>query len=334
MVGTELWDLKSSPLANVFRIRESGAKKCLPKLCFVGLFDTIHDSSVDQSLQWPASIYLYHAASMHEDDNTLKVRLLSEDASKNAYETPKYVEAWFAGSHIDIGGGANQDGLSLYPLQWMLIEAQKKGLCLNKPILPDKKEGQLVEDIVQLVFPSSGKTLDSKSSVIDPWTLRYANNLTIQLYNLRISHQHGNLQQEQDQRPKKNVLIQARKEPGNHRIPANQRHNVKLNKTRPYTQHRYGGSGSIYRAIFASEETDTPSASRNELVGYSHDCKSIKEASEMRIYAQTNVIRCFWGSNTPFSIFSDGYLSSVSEGKRIAQRAFLGPPKIPRNEVA
>ena len=41
------------------------------------------------------------------------------------------LEAWFLGSHINIGGCARKDGLSLWPLQWILGEAEKFGLVLG-----------------------------------------------------------------------------------------------------------------------------------------------------------------------------------------------------------
>lgn len=46
-------------------------------------------------------------------------------------------EVWFAGVHSDVGGGYIEEnsGLSKYPLAWMLDEAAKAGLKVDKPML-------------------------------------------------------------------------------------------------------------------------------------------------------------------------------------------------------
>lgn len=42
-----------------------------------------------------------------------------------------YFEAWFFGYHHDIGGGNDQQGLALWPLQWILHAATEYGLVLD-----------------------------------------------------------------------------------------------------------------------------------------------------------------------------------------------------------
>lgn len=38
------------------------------------------------------------------------------------------IQAWFIDTHGDMGGSAEQDGLALYPFQWMMLGSQARGL--------------------------------------------------------------------------------------------------------------------------------------------------------------------------------------------------------------
>ena len=67
-------------------------------------------------------------------------------------------ELWFLGSHGDLGGGNKQDGLALYPCQWLLSEARDVGLHLEfTPTtystlnITDKPT---IDDPLKLCFPS------------------------------------------------------------------------------------------------------------------------------------------------------------------------------------
>lgn len=132
-----------------------------PRIRFVGAFDTvkaIQDKNLfDMSLN--ASIeHFRHALAIHEDrtaftpeciwpdDNTLK----QVSASGRSF-----VQAWFTGMHIDIGGSAKEAGLALYPLQWMLTECQSLGLELH--FHGNAKHAHPIDNPLNVVLPKEKK---------------------------------------------------------------------------------------------------------------------------------------------------------------------------------
>ena len=106
------------------------------------------------------------------------------------------IEAWFVGTHVDMGGGAHDDGLSLYPLQWMLVECRTLGLVLEHSFNP-RSQG-LIENPLQLTrlekYPSEVSNETSQKSV-SPWAFTLQNGIEVKMYDLRAIHKHGNLQQ-------------------------------------------------------------------------------------------------------------------------------------------
>lgn len=63
------------------------------------------------------------------------------------------VQAWFVVAHIDMGGSAENDGLALYPLQWILSESQAKGLVLDFSQLPHPRA--VIDDPLRVVFQNT-----------------------------------------------------------------------------------------------------------------------------------------------------------------------------------
>ena len=51
--------------------------------------------------------------------------------------TQDFKQVWFAGVHSDVGGSypPNEAGLSQIALEWMLVEAESRGLVLNREIV-------------------------------------------------------------------------------------------------------------------------------------------------------------------------------------------------------
>ena len=86
-----------------------------------------------------------------------------------------FQEAWFAGSHGDIGGACEDDGLALWPLQWILSEAQRFGLVLN---FRDEKSCGIV-DPQKLIFP--GGNSEQK-------TIRCVNGICVRMHDLSEIH--------------------------------------------------------------------------------------------------------------------------------------------------
>jgi hypothetical protein len=63
-------------------------------------------------------------------------------------------QRWFIGSHANVGGGYERDGLFLRPLQWMADEAAKKQLVFKRraTMLPDSFYRSTVIDSLQETF--------------------------------------------------------------------------------------------------------------------------------------------------------------------------------------
>lgn len=102
---------------------------------FVGAFDTvkavnddhIFDISLNGSIQ-----NFRHALALNENREAMSPEYDFPQFVKNRQLLKQtFVQAWFVGAHIDMGGSSAKDGLSLYPLQWMLIESKKLGLKLG-----------------------------------------------------------------------------------------------------------------------------------------------------------------------------------------------------------
>lgn len=169
-----------------------------PIFKFVGLFDTVemHYDTDDVDISSVNCIKaIRHALALNEERSLFPLSMytpmgpLDDDAS--------IMQAWFVGTHVDIGGGAQQDGLSLCPLQWMLIKSKKQGL-----VLEHNSQGRLkglVENPLHLVFPdpppadmAPGNTQQGDQPMM--WNFEYSNGLEIPMQDLRLTHNHGNLE--------------------------------------------------------------------------------------------------------------------------------------------
>ncbi|KAI0425236.1 hypothetical protein F5Y09DRAFT_335121 [Xylaria sp. FL1042] len=107
-----------------------------PTIKFVGAFDTVkavddkslHDISFNESIQ-----HMRAALALNEDRKAMRVESLLPSWGNHIRSRQKrtFVQAWFIGTHTDIGGSAQTDGLALYPLQWMMLESKAKGLVFR-----------------------------------------------------------------------------------------------------------------------------------------------------------------------------------------------------------
>lgn len=172
------------------------SRKC-PRINFLGLLDTVKrvNSDLDstaQSLTFHDSIrHVRHALALNDTRSHFKPEMYGNVTDKDSINGRSLIQAWFVGAHADIGGGARDDGLSLYPLQWLLTESQHKGL-----ILQHNPNTSLIEDPQALVFPTRklGVVLDEKSTTDMIWEYVYANGIKVEMQDLRQSHNHGNMQ--------------------------------------------------------------------------------------------------------------------------------------------
>lgn len=161
----------------------------------MGLLDTIkigRESSKPQPSLLRSTQTLRHALALNETRHSFQPYLigpLSPSSPELAHHS--IIEAWFMGSHADMGGGSREDGLSLYPLQWMLLESRTFGLLLE----PSWGSQTLTEDPLGLVFPLVPDEDPSKHpKPLAPWIFSYKNGIEIEMVDIRSSHRHGNLQ--------------------------------------------------------------------------------------------------------------------------------------------
>lgn len=163
------------------------------KLQFVGVFDTVKafDDKDLFDISWSDSIHHFrHAVSLNEDRLYFDAELVYPSDNPEAISSPRsMIQAWFFGAHVDIGGGAKDDGLSLYPLQWMLIESKRYGLILE--FVPVKGH-DTVEDPLTLIFPK-GRQLGAttnRENAIDSWHFEYKGGIEVEMWDLRRTHRH------------------------------------------------------------------------------------------------------------------------------------------------
>jgi len=136
--------------------------------------DDLHDISTNKSIQ-----HIRHALALHEDRKqfTPEYYWPSKTVLVEMHESGRsLIEAWFTGAHIDMGGSADNAGLALYPLQWMLSESRKMGLGLgfhgNAPY------GPKIDDPLDLVLNSDRKW----------WPYTAANGLRTEMQDLASVH--------------------------------------------------------------------------------------------------------------------------------------------------
>lgn len=184
-----------------------------PAIEFLGLFDTVKYTKepVEFDISFEPNCFkrVRHALSLNEDRPQYVPEIYQTFSDKRLPDN-SLVQAWFLGSHGDIGGGHEHDGLSLYPLQWMLLESRKHGLILEHK--PQKRFEHLIDDPLNLVLPKTipstaeGKEMAQEAHETQPWRYRYSNGVEVDMYDLRLSHNHGNLQQWSRRKLKKRVV--------------------------------------------------------------------------------------------------------------------------------
>lgn len=109
-----------------------------PKIKFVGLFDTVkalEDKTLYDISQTANNLHVRHALAILEARTHFKPERYESETgvrlSPGGEDRRTCLEAWFLGSHGDLGGSCKQDGLSLWPLQWIMSEACRYGLVLG-----------------------------------------------------------------------------------------------------------------------------------------------------------------------------------------------------------
>ena len=107
---------------------------------FIGMFDTVESVGLngiflgqsitsDTSVK-PGFLTVRHALAIDELRWPYEQR--SYTPAKSSASEGQLKEVWFSGAHCDVGGGYNPSGLSDISLWWMLEEAEKAGLKLQR----------------------------------------------------------------------------------------------------------------------------------------------------------------------------------------------------------
>lgn len=158
-----------------------------PVIKFAGVFDTVKatdDRSLHDISFVPSVQNLRHALAINENRNYMWPEVLDPELEPTIMDGRTFVQAWFLGAHADMGGATRHDGLSLYPLQWMLLESKDFGLVLEHD--PPKALQGLIENPLTLVFPNSVPAAQSQSM-----TISYKNGIRVNIHDLRAVHNQG-----------------------------------------------------------------------------------------------------------------------------------------------
>ncbi|ETN38794.1 uncharacterized protein HMPREF1541_06833 [Cyphellophora europaea CBS 101466] len=151
-----------------------------PIIQFVGTFDTVKPSleKHQYDISYVKSIRnVRHALAFNE---TRVAPEIFHRPESDSMEGRSFVQAWFMGTNQDMGGGMQQDGLSLYPFQWMVVESIKAGLVVQ----PDTKH-----KFLELAFPQFlGGAPKLNEAEKSQWRLRYANGIESIMYDLQTLH--------------------------------------------------------------------------------------------------------------------------------------------------
>jgi hypothetical protein len=157
-----------------------------PRIPFVGLFDTVkptsskahYDTSFTSSIET-----LRHALAINENRSSRTPEVL-EIPNQADLTSQSFIQAWFLGTSDDLCGGQPNDGLSLYPLQWILLESIRAGLSLVS-----KEKSTASDNPLSLAFPQYAGNLPNLDGSEDiEWRLRYANGLQISMFDLQATH--------------------------------------------------------------------------------------------------------------------------------------------------
>ncbi len=108
---------------------------------FVGVWDTVASVGwVENPLKLPFTVrnpdikYARHAVAIDERRAFFRTNLWRPRNAAVSGGPENLKEVWFAGVHCDVGGGypEKESGLSKYPLEWMIREAEAVGLLVDE----------------------------------------------------------------------------------------------------------------------------------------------------------------------------------------------------------
>jgi len=168
-----------------------------PRIQFIGVLDTVKALDDDGLYEFglhTSHRHCRHALALNETNTALVPELwLSKEGTadfelRRASRHHSLQELWFLGSHGDLGGGNKQDGLALYPCQWLLSEARDVGLHLEfTPVtystlsIGDKST---IDNPLELCFPSIQSEVDKLGVKL----ITSTNKMSIKMWDLVMAH--------------------------------------------------------------------------------------------------------------------------------------------------
>ncbi|KAG4437219.1 hypothetical protein IFR05_007308 [Cadophora sp. M221] len=156
-----------------------------PRIQFLGAFDTVkavNDRCLYDITYNDSILNLRHALALNEDRKDFTPESMYPEFNQDKLLKRSFLQMWFLGAHIDIGGSAENDGLALYPLQWMLLESEAKGLVLEFD--GSLAESAPIDNPLQVVFP----TRKIRRKATHQWKCRAGNGVVVKIQDLRKVH--------------------------------------------------------------------------------------------------------------------------------------------------
>ncbi|KAI1362465.1 hypothetical protein F5Y08DRAFT_312192 [Xylaria arbuscula] len=149
-----------------------------PRIQFLGVFDAIRTEVERHEYEssFVDSVQIFRHALAFSDTHTAPCMWPTPAGEET--KDRSFTQAWFMGAHSDICGGSEHDGLSLFPLQWMLLESIKAGLVLRS----DRNSASTLS----LVFPQfAGRLPDLEAEEKAHWRIKYVNGIEVALFDLQ-----------------------------------------------------------------------------------------------------------------------------------------------------
>ncbi|RWA10958.1 hypothetical protein EKO27_g4158 [Xylaria grammica] len=149
-----------------------------PRIQFLGAFDSLRADVEKQEYEssFVGSVRNFRHALAFNDTQTTPY--VWDTPTDQQIQDRSFVQAWFIGSHQDVCGGAEHDGLALFPLQWMLLESIRAGLVL--------RSDRTTTSTMLLVFPQfAGGMPDLEVEEKAHWRVKYSNGIKTTMFDLQ-----------------------------------------------------------------------------------------------------------------------------------------------------
>lgn len=163
------------------------------------MFDTVK-AVEDQNLYDisfnDSTVHFRQALALNEDRKAMKPEALypARTMQGDPLIQRSFLQAWFIGAHIDMGGSAEMDGLALYPLQWMFLEVKALGLALE--FVGDFQSRVNIDNPLDICFPPK----EGDSEITDPaerqarekkrfWSCTSENKIGVSMQDMRQRHE-------------------------------------------------------------------------------------------------------------------------------------------------